>query len=134
MSGLANINDEFELGGGAQFWVYLSPQNNTKNVVKDWSVTLTQGKWSGTITSKNPTQQLKTPNLSGIFKIKITQLSHSTNPPRSVDIPALPPSTNEIGCNSNCASMVGIIADKEPKIGGATAKFWTTWDAICRQS
>ena len=119
------------MGGGAQFWVYLSPQNDTAARVKGWSVTLSQGNWSGTIDSNNPTQTLQTPGLSGTFNIKITQTDFSTNPPRQVDIPPQQGSTNQIGCNSNCASMVGIVANKEQKLGGSNATFWTTWDAIC---
>ncbi|MBQ4819176.1 hypothetical protein [Aquimarina sp. MMG016] len=131
MSGLANANSELKLGGGAQFWVYLSPQNDTAKVVKGWSVTLSQGNWSDSITSENPTKQIKTPNLSGTFDIKITETDYSTNPPRQIDIPAQAPSTNKIGCNSNCASMVGIVANEKGLPGGANAKFWTTWDAMC---
>lgn len=132
MSGLANTNGDLKLGGGAQFWVYLSPQNETGMVVKDWAVTISQGSWSDSITSENPTKQIQTPNLSGLFDIKITEIDYSTNPPREVAIPAMPPSTNQIGCNSNCSSMVGIVADERPVMGGPKARFWTTWDALCR--
>lgn len=131
MSGLANSSKELKLGNGAQFWVYLSPQNNTANVVKGWSVTFSQGNWSDSITSENPTKQIQTPNLSGNFDIKITEKDFSTNPPREVDIPAQAPSRNVIGCNSNCSSMVGIVADEKPLLGGSNAQFWTTWDALC---
>lgn len=131
MSGLANSSSKVQLGGGAQFWVYLSPQNNTAEVVKGWSVTLSQGNWSDTITSENPTKQIQTPNLSGLFDIEITEMDFSTKPPRKVNIPAKAPSTNQIGCNSNCSSMVGIVADEKPLLGGANAHFWTTWDALC---
>lgn len=131
MAGLANTNGEVKLDGGAQFWVYLSPQHDTAKVIKNWSVTFSQGNWSESITSDDPTKQIKTPNLSGKFNIKITEIDYSTNPPREIAIPALPPSTNLIGCNSNCASMVGILADEKPVPGGTNAKFWTTWDALC---
>ena len=131
MSGLANTSGAVKLGGGAQFWVYLSPQNDTAKLVTDWSVTLSQGNWSDSITSKNPTKQIQTPGLSGIFDIKITELNGSTHPARHIDIPPQAPSTNKIGCNSNCASMIGIVADEKPLIGGPNAKFWTTWDALC---
>ncbi len=134
MSGLANVSGSLKLGGGAQFWVYLSPQNNTAKVVSNWSVTLSQGNWSDSITSQNPTKQIQTPGLSGIFNIKITELNGSTNPPRNIDIPPMPPSTNQIGCNSNCASMIGIVALANPPLGGANAQFWTTWDALCSMS
>ena len=29
-----------QLGGGAQFWVYISPQNETAEIVTDWTVRL----------------------------------------------------------------------------------------------
>lgn len=132
MTGIANTSGELILGKGAQFWVYLSPQHDTAKVVKDWSVTISQGNWSDTITSKNPTRQIRTPNLSGLFDIKITTMNNSTNPPSEIAIPPLPPSTNQIGCNSNCASMVGIVANEKPLLGGANAQFWTTWDALCK--
>ena len=134
MSGVANVKGEVKLGGGAQFWVYLSPQNNTSKVVKGWSVTFSQGNWSDSITSENPTKQIQTPNLSGQFDIKVMELDYSTKPPREIPIPAMPPSTNQIGCNINCASMVGIVANEKPVMGGANAQFWTTWDALCTMS
>ncbi len=72
MAGLANSKGEVRLGGGARFWVYLSPQHDTAKVVKDWSVNFSQGNWSDSITSADPTKQIQTPNLSGEFDIKIT--------------------------------------------------------------
>ncbi|MBY0573362.1 MAG: hypothetical protein K2P84_06740 [Undibacterium sp.] len=134
MTGLANIEGNLNLGGGAQFWVYISPQNNTVNVVKNWSVTFSQGNWMDSITSENPTKQIQTPNLSGLFDIKITEIDGSTNPPRVIAIPPMAPSTNQIGCNSNCASMVGIVANETILYGGPNATFWTTWDAVCRRT
>lgn len=133
MLGKPNLDGNLELGNGASFWVYISPQNNTDEAVKEWSVTLSQGNWSGTIDSNNPTKQLQTPNLSGVFTIEISQTDFSTNPPRKVAIPPMEGSKNEIGCNANCASMVGIVANKEAKLGGSNAKFWTTWDALCKR-
>ncbi len=134
MSGLANSKSDIKLGGGAQFWVYLSPQNNTANVVKGWSVKFTQGNWTDSISSDNPTKQIKTPGLSGIFNIEVTELDYSTNPPRRINIPAQAGSKNEIGCNSNCSSFVGIVADEKSLLGGSSAQFWTTWDALCTNS
>lgn len=134
MAGLANAQQETKLGGGAQFWVYLSPQNNTSEVVKGWEVKFTQGNWSETITSENPTKQIQTPNLSGDFNIEVTEMDFSTNPARRISIPAQAGSRNVIGCNSNCASFVGIVADEKPLIGGPNAQFWTTWDALCSQN
>ena len=131
MAGVANSKGTVELGGGARFWVYLSPQNNTAKVMGSWSVTFSQGNWSDTITSEDPTKQIQTPGLSGEFNVKVTQTVGSTNPPSQMEVAPLPPSRDVIGCNSNCASMVGLIADEKPNIGGTTGKFWTTWDALC---
>lgn len=35
----------------------------------------------------------------------------------------------DIGCNTNCASMVGIVATEN----GSDANYWTTWDAFCKE-
>jgi hypothetical protein len=127
----ANSTGELKLGGGAQFWVYLSPQNNTAKMIGQWRVTFSQGNWKDMISSENPTKQLQTPNLSGIFDIKVELLSGSTGTWR--EIPAQEGSKNQIGCNANCASMVGIVADStSPAPGAINAHFWTTWDAFCK--
>ncbi|WP_336961031.1 hypothetical protein [Chryseobacterium contaminans] len=127
----ANSSGQLQLGGGAQFWVYLSPQNDTAKMITKWRVTFSQGNWNDSISSDNPTKQIQTPNLSGIFEIKVELLSSSTGTWRQ--IPSQAGSHNEIGCNSNCASMVGIVADStNPPIGAINAHFWTTWDAMCR--
>lgn len=129
-AGIANSSGTLTVGNGAQFWVYLSPQNDTSKMITKWQVTFSQGNWIGMISSENPTQQLQTPNLSGIFDIKVEMWSGSTNSWRQ--IPPQQGSTNEIGCNSNCASMVGIVADStNPPLGAINAHFWTTWDAFC---
>ncbi|WP_160140232.1 hypothetical protein [Chryseobacterium sp. c4a] len=127
----ANSSAQLQLGGGAQFWVYLCPHNDTAKMITKWRVTFSQGNWSDSISSDNPTKQIHTPNLSGIFEIKVELLSGSTGTWRQ--IPPQTGSHNEIGCNSNCASMVGIVADSiNPPIGSINAHFWTTWDALCR--
>ena len=132
-TGNANAPESIQLGNGAQFWVYLSPQNDTTKMIGTWRVTFTQGNWSGTISSENPTQQLQTPGLSGIFDIKVELLSGSTGTWRQ--IPPQQGSTNEIGCNRNCSSMVGLVADStSPMPGAINAHFWTTWDALCRRA
>jgi hypothetical protein len=84
MAGLANAKGNVELGGGARFWVYISPQHDTAKVVKDWVVAFSQGNWSESITSDDPTKQIQTPNLSGKFDIKITTTDYSTNPVRII--------------------------------------------------
>jgi hypothetical protein len=115
----------FEVGDGARFWAYISPMYDTAKNVTEWSVTVSQGDWSGTITSANPTEQLQTDGLSGTFTVAVT--GSGPNMPETTIGPQ-EGSTNEIGCNSNCASMVGIVSTDEE---GSGAEFWTTWDAIC---
>jgi hypothetical protein len=112
------------LGGGAQFWAYISPQNETAKKVTKWSVTITQGNWTGKITSADPQAQLKTKNLSGVFQVTVT--GSGPNMPEQ-KIPVQPGSKPDVGCNSNCAAMVGIVANP----AGTSANYWTTWDAMC---
>jgi hypothetical protein len=120
---------EGSLGGGAQFWAYISPQNNTDKVVHHWEVRLQQqdGNWSGTITYENPQQILQTPNLSGLFNVEVTASIAGLAPRRLTPQAGSKPN---IGCNSNCAAMVGIVASPD----GMNAYYWTTWDAICSRS
>ncbi len=123
---LPEVSGKVSLGQGAQFWAYVSPQNDTATAVTKWSVTLQHmgSNWTGTITSDNPTQQLQTPNLSGIFHVTVKasgpKFSETTLGP-------LPDSQANIGCNSNCAAMVGIVATAD----GTGANYWTVWDAFC---
>jgi hypothetical protein len=127
MAGKANVRD-LELGGGAQFWAYISPQNETSEAVTQWKVTIeqTDGDWSGSITSEDPERQLKTPGLSGVFKVRVTasgpKLPETTLEP-------LPDSRPDITCSANCAAMVGIVATE----AGTGAHYWTVSDALCRR-
>lgn len=122
----ADIAENLQLGKGASFWAYISPQNNTDAVVTKWSVTLQQlnGNWTGTITSDNPTQQLQTPGLSGIFKVIVSASGPNFGP---TTLAPKAGSQADIGCNSNCAGMVGIVATAD----GKGAEYWTVWDAYC---
>ena len=125
-----NPPTKLKLGGGAQFWGYTSPQNNTEEMIKNWEIKISQGSWSDSITSKNPTKEIQTPGLSGLFDVVVKVLSGSTG--LWQEIPPLEGSTNQIGCNDNCAAMVGIVADSmNPPLGSINAKFWTVWDAFC---
>jgi hypothetical protein len=114
------------VGNGALFWAYVSPQNNTAKAVTTWSVTISQGTWSGTITSENPQQQLQTRGLSGEFDVVVTgsgpQMKEQQLKPQQGSNP-------NIGCNSNCAGMVGIVATPD----GKSANYWTVWDAFCER-
>jgi hypothetical protein len=116
---------EVTLGNGAQFWAYISPQNDTAKYVHDWTVTFSQGGWTGSISSNDSSPTLQTPGLSGVFNVKVTAKVGAVLQPRTLE--PQEGSNPDIGCNSNCASMVGIVATP----GGANANYWTTWDAIC---
>jgi len=110
---------------GAQFWGYISPQNDTEKKVTDWTITLTQGNWVGKIDSAHPENILKTPGLSGTFDV----LVEASGP--DMKMKKLTPqkgSSVNIGANSNCSSMVGIVANED----GSDAQYWTTWDAFCQ--
>ena len=114
-----------QLGKGAYFWVYLSPQHDTANVVKDWVVTLTQGEWSASISSKDPQPNLQTEGMSGVFEVRVEW----QQPPNDlvIDLTPLPESKPDVGCDSKCAAMIGIVADEQ----GSSANYWTVWDALC---
>jgi hypothetical protein len=113
-----------QLGGGAQFWAYISPSNNTAQWVTKWEVVLTQGNWKDSITSDLPHKILKTPDLSGVFDV--TVWASGPNFPWQQITPAAGSQPN-VGCNDNCAAMVGIVANAS----GTGANYWTVWDAIC---
>ena len=123
--GTANV-DNLQLGGGAQFWAYIG--NGVEKFLQKWSVKFEQqdGNWSGIITSDKPTQQLKTPGLSGIFKVAVTGYgAHGEQ--IAWEIKVKPGTNPNIGCNSNCASMVVIGVND----AGTGVEYYTTWDAIC---
>lgn len=115
-----------DLGGGACFWVYVSSENDTQNVVTHWSVTFTQGDWSGTIDSSMPAPILQTNGLSGDFQVSVT--GSGPNMPAKQLGPG-PGCEPNIGCNANCASMVAIVANPS----GDDASYCTTWDAFCKK-
>lgn len=129
MSGVTELPDkknlnEVELGGGAQFWAYISPQNDTAKYVTKWAVKLQQGNWSASITSDNPTKTLKTPNLSGLFTVTVTASGPNF---KEKQLKPCADSKPNIGCNSNCSSMIQIVANETHN----DACYITTWDAIC---
>lgn len=119
------VASESDLGNGAYFWVYISPQDDTKDIVKDWTVTLTQGNWTGSISSDQDPPTLQTDGLSGEFDVRVEW----RQPPNElvVDLEPCADSKPNIGCNDNCAAMIGIVAQ-----GPDTACYWTVWDAFCK--
>jgi hypothetical protein len=123
---IQEIQSQISLGGGAQFWVYISPQRDTPGLLKQWKVTFQQedGNWQGSISSDNPQQILKTPGLSGKFMVTAEAAMPEGGP---FVLTPLQGSTDEIGCKDNCAAMVGLVA-----LGVAEgANYWTVWDAMC---
>ncbi|HQU83664.1 MAG TPA: hypothetical protein PKY59_11085 [Pyrinomonadaceae bacterium] len=117
---------ESGVGIGAQFWVYISEENDTSEVVKDWQVTIRHHyeNWNGTITAEKPRQILQTPNLSGIFHVSV-----KAKLGEEIEMREIEPqngSNRNIGCNSNYAAMIGI----EVSPSGKEARYWTIWDAV----
>jgi hypothetical protein len=116
----------FKGGGGAQFWAYISPQHETGKRVTKWVVKLEQkdGNWSDYISSDDPEKILQTPNLAGVFRLIVTASGPLF---KEKQLTNLPGSNPDIGCNSNCFAMVGIVATED----GKSAHYWTVWDAFC---
>ncbi len=121
---ISEVKVKATLGGGAQFWAYISPMNDTASKLTSWQVRLEQGNWVGFIDSDDPQQILQTPELSGVFSVTVTAVGPKM--PQKQLSPG-PDSKPNVGCNSNCAAMVGIVANED----GTAATYWTTWDAIC---
>ena len=122
--------EQMKLGGGAQFWVYVSPSNDTARYLNKWQVKIEQQdeSWSGIITSENPRQSLQTPGLSGIFKL--TVVAELYNGAVAIQLQPQAGSQSDVGCDANCAAMIGIVLAP----GGGIAKYWTVWNAFCRRS
>lgn len=127
----AEFNTKFNicedgLGIGAQFWVYISEENDTAAILSDWQVTIRHHyeNWSGTITSDKPHKILQTPNLSGIFHVSV--MVRIAEDAEMREIEPLIGSNRNIGCNSNYAAKIGIEALPD----GVDAKYWTVWDAV----
>jgi hypothetical protein len=120
------MRTRYKGGGGAQFWAYISPQNETEKHVTKWIVKLEQkdGDWSDFISSDDPEKILQTPNLAGVFTVRVNA-SGPLFPEKQLT--NLPDSKPDVGCNSNCFAMVGIVATED----GKNAHYWTVWDAFC---
>ncbi len=127
MSGVANVQTNLSPGHGAQFWAYISPQNKTAKRLVAWRVDLSNDSWKGSIDSDNPQAHLQTPNLSGIFDVKVTACLDGATAVELTLQPS-PGSQPRIGCDVNCAAMIGIVVSED----GRSATYWTTWDAMFR--
>ena len=123
---MEEMRKKINSGNGAQFWAYISPQHETSHHVTKWLVVIEQGDWAGFIDSDNPEKILHTPNLSGIFKLTIIASGPHFSEKKLAPMSGSKP---DIGCNTNCSSMVGIVATEN----GSDANYWTTWDAFCKE-
>jgi len=107
-----------DLGGGARFVLYVSAAVREAKPKAVFRAFLTQGNWSGSVSSEDPT--LQTDGMSGVFEVKVDY----SEPPAEFIAPIEGPS--EIGCNENCFSMIEIgIEDGKPF-------YEVTWDAGCK--
>lgn len=109
-----------ELGGGAQFVLYVSSAVSEAKPKAVFRAHLSQGDWSGTVSSDQEPPILKTDGMSGIFQLSVDY----SEPPAEFIAPLEGPS--ELGCNDNCFSMVKI------GIEGDKLSYTTTWDAACK--
>lgn len=108
-----------DLGGGARFVLYVSSAVRDAKPKAVLRAHLTQGDWSGTVSSEDPI--LQTDGMSGNFGVKVDY----SEPPADFIAPVDGPS--EIGCNENCFSMIEVGIDGEKLV------YETTWDAGCSQ-
>lgn len=118
------------LGGGAQFWAYISSQNHTDQVVTRWRIHLehTTSDWMGDITSDNPQTLLKTPGLFGVFNVTVTAAGPHLPEGKVKLLEDDPPCyyRPDIACSPDNAGMIGIVATAD----GAQARYWTVSDAF----
>jgi hypothetical protein len=122
MSETENQGAPEQLGGGAQFWVDVA--NDAKPFITTWKVTISNNDWSGAVSSDNPREILKTPGLSGDFNVSVWAEGPDFD---WQELSAGEGCQANIGCNSNCASMVGLSTSPD----GKSANYCTTWDAAC---
>lgn len=124
----AKVLKDFVPGGGAQFWGYISGQNDTPEIVTKWRIRLehTTSNWMGEITSDNPLVMLKTPNLSGTFHVTVTA-SGPNFAEKKLELLYDPtiPYRPDIECCENNAGMIGIVATED----GKDANYWTVSNA-----
>ncbi len=111
-----------DLGGGATFYIYISPQNDGQQNITDWDVHFQQGGKSWKIES--PETELKIPGGSGIFELTVFAGGPHF---KSKQILPTQGSNKNIGCNENCFSLVQLVATAD----GHDAVYVTTWDAAC---
>ena len=123
------LRENVKLGGGAQFWGYLSGMFNTPELVTHFRIILehTTSDWLGCITDEDYTVgMIQTPNLFGEFKVTVyaTGTTFAEKKLDLLDDPTIWHNPN-IFCDSNNAGMIGIVATED----GKSAKYWTISNA-----
>lgn len=123
---ISEMETHIDLSDGATFWGYISPTNNSLSKVTKWRIEIRQldGNWSDTIHDEDPDYMPQTPGLAGLFSIVV--IGSGPNMPER-QLSPIPESNAGISCNSNCAAMIGIVANAD----GTDASYWTVWDAYC---
>lgn len=121
---ISEVQGRATLGGGARFWAYISPTNDTASKLSSWQVRIRQSTWVGTIDSGDPQQMLQSPGRAGEFDVRVVA-SGPNMPEKELAVKA--GSNPNIGCGPNCAAMVGIVANAD----GTDASYWTVWNAFC---
>lgn len=119
---------DFVPGGGAQFWVYISGQNNTKEILKTWRVRIEHetSDWCVQITDKEPIQMIHTPNLFGKFFVHV-YASGTTFEEKQLDLKDDPTIRHDpnVSCRVDNAGMIGITVTEN----GKDAEYWTISNA-----
>lgn len=125
-------NEKIKLGDGdgVQFWAYVSPQRDTERIITKWKVHLehTTSNWMGDITSDDPEAILRTPDLSGVFTVKVTASGPNMSERTLKLLEDDPGSTYrpDIECCPGHAGMIGIVAT----LDGSDGRYWTVSNAF----
>ena len=111
------MRDEQNGGPGAKFTVYLSPANETATYVTSWSVTVAHqgGSWSATVTSRDASPVIQSPQLSGTFTVSVI-----ASGPQLESQQLSGDQGDTIECTDQTQVMIGIVAAQ----GGYGASYW----------
>lgn len=124
------LREDTVLGGGAQFWGYLSGMYHSQEIITDFRIVLqhTTSDWMGEITySSYKEGMLKTPDLEGKFTVTV-YASGTTFAEKRLELLDDPTIEHnpDIECRADNAGMIGIVADED----GKDAKYWTISNAM----
>ena len=117
-----------DIGGGVEFWVYISPQNETSKFLTEWKVVIEHEdtKWIGVINSDNPKEILKTPSLYGYFKLSVFASGRYFEWQR---LEVKKGSKKNIACAPNSVSMITLECTEDKD----DANYYTIWNALFNQ-